>query len=737
MFGLFNAARDANNPDPITGLMSPEAIKERRAMARALAQRGSDTSPVQHWSQGAARLVDALSGALDDFSATRAEQTGMASAREAEKGLFGMLTGGGSETPAATPMAGASTGGGSAPAPAPLAQDKEQVARTVYDRLVEGGLSPMAASGLVGNIKMESSFNTGARNPGDGRDGSDSIGLVQWNSGRAQALKQLAAQTGRDWRDPAVQADHIIAELNGPERRARDLIMSARTPEEAGRNAIAFFRPAGFTWQNPAGGHNAAARIAAAQMFAGRFGGQPTAPMPMVTTGNAAQMPLAREQAATAPMPTIQPVQGDDPVQLRADAEFYRQSNPEAARQFMERAKAAEAARGVQTAQAGTADAPATAGQPAQGFNPPQPQRPVAPAAPAPQRSANEGARLRAAMGILNDPWASPAAKAIAQAVLSQERRDPRDAVIKDLTIEEKRRGLSRQPFTDVTRPDGSVVRIFENGEQRQLLGPQGKAEERTSYMKELEDENKARAARGEPPLTIMQYRTQIGRANAPSVSIDQRQEGEFAKQTGAALAKRFDALATDGDDAAQSVPLLGELRRLGGRIDTGAAASVKAFLGRVGFKTEGISDIEAFKTLINRLTPQQRLPGSGATSDFDAKMFQESLPQLMNTPQGNTLILDTMEALAQNRMARGEIAMRVQIGELTPKEAMGEIRKLQAEARAFSDRVRDFTKPGNRNQAGAPAPLAPNTTSAPVPGQAGNGTPGVRRFNPATGRIE
>ena len=149
------------------------------------------------------------------------------------------------------------------------------VPRIVFDRLRAGGLPPQAAAALVGNIGMESSFNTGARNAGDGRDGSDSIGLAQWNSSRAQALKQFAASQGRDWQDPAIQADFIVQELNSTERRAKEALMSAQDPQSAGAAAIGYFRPAGFTWANPQGGHNADKRIAEAVRYAGEFGGLP------------------------------------------------------------------------------------------------------------------------------------------------------------------------------------------------------------------------------------------------------------------------------------------------------------------------------------------------------------------------------------------------------------------------------------------------------------------------------
>ena len=183
------------------------------------------------------------------------------------------------------------------------------VPRIIFERLRAGGLSPQAAAGLVGNIGMESSFNTGARNPGDGRDGSDSIGLSQWNGTRAQALKQLAAQRGVDWRDPALQADFIVQELNSTEKRAKAALEGAADPRSAGAAAIGYFRPAGFTWANPEGGHNASRRIAEAERYANEFGGLPaqtgvagtSAPMRMPDLTAPAPAPQAVEPASAAP----------------------------------------------------------------------------------------------------------------------------------------------------------------------------------------------------------------------------------------------------------------------------------------------------------------------------------------------------------------------------------------------------------------------------------------------------
>ena len=89
--------------------------------------------------------------------------------------------------------------------------------------------------------------------------------------------------------------------------------------------------------------------------------------------GQFAEPPPA--QVAQAAPPAVQrgaaPIPGDNPAQLRQEAQAYAQTNPEAARQMIARADAIEQASGVQTAQAGgdpRADQTPGTGAPAQGF---------------------------------------------------------------------------------------------------------------------------------------------------------------------------------------------------------------------------------------------------------------------------------------------------------------------------------------------------------------------------------
>ncbi|MCW5697923.1 MAG: hypothetical protein KIS96_14480 [Bauldia sp.] len=131
------------------------------------------------------------------------------------------------------------------------------------------GLSNEAASGLVGQFAQESGFDTRARNPGDGSDGSDSIGIAQWNGRRAQALRRFAAAAGRPVDDFETQLDFVMHELRGSEIGVGRRLLAARSVEEATAAAIGYERPQGWTPQNPSGGHGWANRLAAARSVYG------------------------------------------------------------------------------------------------------------------------------------------------------------------------------------------------------------------------------------------------------------------------------------------------------------------------------------------------------------------------------------------------------------------------------------------------------------------------------------
>lgn len=111
-------------------------------------------------------------------------------------------------------------------------------------------LSPIigkaGAAGIVGGWSQESSLNSKAVNPGDGSDGSDSIGFGQWNSTRAQNLKAFAAKAGADWHDPKTQVDFAAWELQNypPAIAAAAKLRASQDPNETAIIARAHYEVA-------------------------------------------------------------------------------------------------------------------------------------------------------------------------------------------------------------------------------------------------------------------------------------------------------------------------------------------------------------------------------------------------------------------------------------------------------------------------------------------------------------
>jgi hypothetical protein len=61
-------------------MLTPEQVARKRELAELALAKAGDTSPVGHWTQGAARVVNALGGVLNERRADRAEKAGLASA---------------------------------------------------------------------------------------------------------------------------------------------------------------------------------------------------------------------------------------------------------------------------------------------------------------------------------------------------------------------------------------------------------------------------------------------------------------------------------------------------------------------------------------------------------------------------------------------------------------------------------------------------------------------------------
>jgi hypothetical protein len=208
--------------------------------------------------------------------------------------------------------------------------------------------------------------------------------------------------------------------------------------------------------------------------------------------------------------------------------------------------------------------------------------------------------------------------------------------------------------------------------------------------------------------------------ASKTEVNIDQKSETAFAKEGGGGLGKQFVKLSEEGQSARQDLALVGQLRDLGAVVQTGAPAAIQGWLANQGIKVgPNVGAVEAYGSIIDKLTPAQRIPGSGATSDYEGVMFKNSLPKLINTPQGNEIISNTLASLAQYKVDRAVIAEKALSGELKPGEALTQMRALPSPYANFKEFAKGGGFRADQNDPGSTGPTPTGrqpTTAKEVP---------------------
>jgi hypothetical protein len=93
------------------------------------------------------------------------------------------------------------------------------------------------------------------------------------------------------------------------------------------------------------------------------------------------------------------------------------------------------------------------------------------------------------------------------------------------------------------------------------------------------------------------------------------------------------------------------------------------------GFSSAG----DAFQSIVKRVAPSLRTPGSGATSDIEYQGFLDSLPALKNSPEGNMLINQIMKSKAAINKQRSDIVTAYQAGDLSAEQARAEMARLNS----------------------------------------------------------
>lgn len=179
--------------------------------------------------------------------------------------------------------------------------------------------------------------------------------------------------------------------------------------------------------------------------------------------------------------------------------------------------------------------------------------------------------------------------------------------------------------------------------------------------------------------------------AGKTTVNVDTKGETKFEEKLSEGQAKRWNGYIAAGETAQRKLVDIDSMREISARIGSqGAQANIKEAIGpyaeALGINVDGLSDIQAYSSIVQRLAPQQRAEGSGSTSDIEFKGFLKSLPTLTQNPAARDMTLNTMEALTRDEIARGEIATKLATKEINRVEAEKQLRALPDPMRGFAE---------------------------------------------------
>lgn len=219
--------------------MSPEQVARQREIAAALMQGGMDYSPVDHWLQGAARASQGLVGGLKERWAGEAEQRG----REGFQSQWDSVFGGSHQVASVDPVASALTATDAVNSLASVPSGDR--AGYIRSGLIQRGLPEHVADAFLMNFQDESGLNPDINEAQPLVPGSrGGYGLYQLTGPRRRAYEAYAAERGVPVSDIDAQLDFMMSELQGPEARAAQAILSAPDTGSAAAAIVnQFLRP--------------------------------------------------------------------------------------------------------------------------------------------------------------------------------------------------------------------------------------------------------------------------------------------------------------------------------------------------------------------------------------------------------------------------------------------------------------------------------------------------------------
>lgn len=700
-----------------TGLTYQD-LQSRREAADALAKRIMGMQP-KNVPEGIGALLMGAASGIGRYRADKALSEGRTAASTQFDSILGRILGGGATgTPGASEPAvtgsmmpkvnddGSMRVTSSSP---PDVSNNGSTFSPFIDTVKAGGLTnPYGLAAVAATGRAESGWSPKKANgswadPSESGQQGTSGGVMSWRAERLQNLRNYAASKGEEGNgSPQTQAEFFMKE--DPQLVAK--LNNAKSVEEAQSAINGAWKFAGY---NRPGGE-AGRRLSYANAYAPQFQGggnevaslDRSAGMPSAAAAIERQAPAsgyvdprvsAPNYNPTAPNPGAVPTAQTASVDGQAvlPAEMGPGMQPQA---FLPPQQPGNALPALPSRDVGVAPPVATVPQ----QSPPQQ---VAQAAP-PQLPRMQPYRPDPEMlKLLSNPFLDEGQKGALRMVMQQQiqqhqaqqeqqiwqarqdyerqqqRSDPKYQ--QDLQMGQIQLEQARNPkYTYTTLPDGTVLRTDPRGGEPQKVYES--APKPTANMQDYEDYATEERAAGRVPLGRLQYQQEIKKAGASNTTNIVGGEGDkFFENLDKKNAETFAAMSDAGMQARGRLGQIDRLESIFANVPQGAEGAFKKLAGDWGVPIgEGTSDIQAASALLEKMVPEQRLPGSGTMSDGDIKMFRASLPRIINQPGGNQLIFQTMRGIAQYEQQMGEIADAVADRAITPAEGRQRIRQLK-----------------------------------------------------------
>ena len=281
---------------------------------------------------------------------------------------------------------------------------------------------------------------------------------------------------------------------------------------------------------------------------------------------------------------------------------------------------------------------------------------------------------LNTLMQAGGNEFMSPQRQAIIKMLMEQElkKRDPAYALelentrsqIADRDIdnrrEDERFGFEKAKAGEQSKLDrekfGLDVSKFDYEKQKDSL-----PEYYDAYVKQ-------ETAAGRQPLGILEYITATKKAGASNTNVTvggEPADGELRKGLDKAegdLWAEYKKQGSVSGSMGQDFQILDELIKV---------APQGILQGRLAEMFPGVSSAgDAFQSIVKRIAPTLRAPGSGATSDIEYDGMLKSLPALRNKPEANVMIGEIMKAKAALNMERADIITKYQTNDISAAEA-------------------------------------------------------------------